>query len=163
MTEMEKLSTKALDLSMKAAGKLMEIQNAEAETDYVVPFSGEIIKSADRVSHLRKEYEGLTKELRDVYSAQIAISRSIKITDYTGGDDKAYEEQKRKAEEYAEYIKRITEDLSKSRIELIADVRVWELADINMEYACTLKAISATAEKVLALRKHLTIIANTAI
>ena len=44
MTEMENLSTKALDLSMKAAGKLMEIQNAEAETDYVDPFSGEIIK-----------------------------------------------------------------------------------------------------------------------
>ena len=163
MTEMENLSTKALDLSMKAAGKLMEIQNAEAETDYVDPFSGEIIKSADRVSHLRKEYEGLTKELRDVYSAQIAISRSIKITDYTGGDDKAYEEQKRKAEEYAEYIKRITEDLSKSRIELIADGREREIAEINKEYEGKIKEIKGNSEKETELRKNLEILKNKAI
>ena len=38
MTEIERLSTRALDLSMKAAGKLMEIRKAEAETDYVDPF-----------------------------------------------------------------------------------------------------------------------------
>lgn len=52
------------------------------------------------MAHLRKEYEGLTKDLRDVYSAQIALSRSIKISDYTEGDDKD------KFKEYAEYIKR---------------------------------------------------------
>lgn len=83
MAEVDKLSTKAWDLSMKAAGKLMEIRKAEAETDYVDPFSGEIIKSADRVTHLKKEYEGLTKELRDVYSAQIAITKGIKVSDVT--------------------------------------------------------------------------------
>lgn len=83
MAEVDKLSTKAWDLSMKAAGKLMEIRTAEAETDYVDPFSGEIIKSADRVAHLKKEYEGLTKELRDVYSAQIAITKGIKVSDVT--------------------------------------------------------------------------------
>lgn len=40
-----------------------------------------------------------------------------------GKSDKAYEEAKKKAEEYAEYIKKITEDLAKSRIDLIADGR----------------------------------------
>lgn len=83
MAEVDKLSTRALDLSMKAAGKLMEIRKAESETDYIDPFSGEIIKSADRVAHLKKEYEGLTKELRDVYSAQIAITKGIKVSDVT--------------------------------------------------------------------------------
>lgn len=163
MTEIENLSTRALDLSMKAAGKLMEIRKAEAETDYVDPFSGEIIKSADRVANLKKEYEGLTEELRNVYSAQMAISRSIKITDYIGGDDKAYEEQKRKAEEYAEYIKRITEDLSKSRIELIADGREREIAEINKEYEGKIKEIKGNSEKETELRKNLEILKNKAI
>jgi DNA repair exonuclease SbcCD ATPase subunit len=157
MTEIENLSTRALDLSMKAAGKLMEIRKAEAETDYVDPFSGEIIKSADRVAHLRKEYEGLTKDLRDVYSAQIALSRSIKISDYTEGDDKD------KFKEYAEYIKKITEDLAKSRIDLIADGRKKEIAEVSREYEDRIKEIKGNSEKEIELRKNLETLKGKAI
>lgn len=157
MTEIENLSTRALDLSMKAAGKLMEIRKAEAETDYVDPFSGEIIKSADRVAHLRKEYEGLTKDLRDVYSAQIALSRSIKISDYTEGDDKD------KFKEYAEYIKKITEDLAKSRIDLIADGRKKEIAEVSKEYEDRIKEIKGNSEKEIELRKNLETLKGKAI
>lgn len=157
MTEIENLSTRALDLSMKAAGKLMEIRKAEAKTDYVDPFSGEIIKSADRVAHLRKEYEGLTKDLRDVYSAQIALSRSIKISDYTEGDDKD------KFKEYAEYIKKITEDLAKSRIDLIADGRKKEIAEVSKEYEDRIKEIKGNSEKEIELRKNLETLKGKAI
>lgn len=157
MTEIENLSTRALDLSMKAAGKLMEIRKAEAETDYVDPFSGEIIKSADRVAHLRKEYEGLTKDLRDVYSAQIALSRSIKISDYTEGDDKD------KFKEYAEYIKKITEDLAKSRIDLISDGRKKEIAEVSREYEDRIKEIKGNSEKEIELRKNLETLKGKAI
>lgn len=157
MTEIENLSTRALDLSMKAAGKLMEIRKAEAKTDYVDPFSGEIIKSADRVAHLRKEYEGLTKDLRDIYSAQIALSRSIKISDYTEGDDKD------KFKEYAEYIKKITEDLAKSRIDLIADGRKKEIAEVSKEYEDRIKEIKGNSEKEIELRKNLETLKGKAI
>lgn len=157
MTEIENLSTRALDLSMKAAGKLMEIRKAEAKTDYVDPFSGEIIKSADRVAHLRKEYEGLTKDLRDVYSVQIALSRSIKISDYTEGDDKD------KFKEYAEYIKKITEDLAKSRIDLIADGRKKEIAEVSKEYEDRIKEIKGNSEKEIELRKNLETLKGKAI
>ena len=153
MTEIENLSTRALDLSMKAAGKLMEIRKAEA----VDPFSGEIKKSADRVAHLRKEYEGLTKDLRDVYSAQIALSRSIKISDYTEGDDKD------KFKEYAEYIKKITEDLAKSRIDLIADGRKKEIAEVSKEYEDRIKEIKGNSEKEIELRKNLETLKGKAI
>ena len=157
MTEIENLSTRALDLSMKAAGKLMEIRKAEAETDYVDPFLREIMKSADRVAHLRKEYEGLTKDLRDVYSAQIALSRSIKISDYTEGDDKD------KFKEYAEYIKKITEDLAKSRIDLIADGRKKEIAEVSKEYEDRIKEIKGNSEKEIELRKNLETLKGKAI
>ena len=149
MAEIDSLSTKAWDLSMKAAGKLMEIRKAETETDYVDPFSGEIIKSADRVAHLKKEYEGLTKELRDVYSAQIAISKGIKISDYIEGDDED------KSKKYAEYIKKITEDLEKSRIDIIADGRKREKAEIEKDYDDRIKAIKGNSAKEIELRTNL--------
>lgn len=149
MAEIDSLSTKAWDLSMKAAGKLMEIRKAETETDYVDPFSGEIIKSADRVAHLKKEYEGLTKELRDVYSAQIAISKGIKISDYIEGDDED------KFKKYAEYIKKITEDLENSRIDIIADGRKREIAEIEKEYNDRIKAIKGNSAKEIELRTNL--------
>ena len=149
MAEIDSLSTKAWDLSMKAAGKLMEIRKAETETDYVDPFSGEIIKSADRVAHLKKEYEGLTKELRDVYSAQIAISKGIKISDYIEGDDED------KFKKYAEYIKKITEDLEKSRIDIIADGRKREIAEIEKDYNDRIKAIKGNSAKEIELRTNL--------
>lgn len=149
MAEIDSLSTKAWDLSMKAAGKLMEIRKAETETDYVDPFSGEIIKSADRVAHLKKEYEGLTKELRDVYSAQIAISKGIKISDYIEGDDED------KFNKYAEYIKKITEDLEKSRIDIIADGRKREIAGIEKDYNDRIKAIKGNSAKEIELRTNL--------
>lgn len=149
MAEIDSLSTKAWDLSMKAAGKLMEIRKAETETDYVDPFSGEIIKSADRVAHLKKEYEGLTKELRDVYSAQIAISKGIKISDYIEGDDED------KFKKYAEYIKKITEDLEKSRIDIIADGRKREIAEIEKEYNDRIKEIKGNSAKEIELRTNL--------
>lgn len=149
MAEIDSLSTKAWDLSMKAAGKLMEIRKAETETDYVDPFSGEIIKSADRVAHLKKEYEGLTKELRDVYSAQIAISKGIKISDYIEGDDED------KFKKYAEYTKKITEDLEKSRIDIIADGRKREIAEIEKEYNDRIKEIKGNSAKEIELRTNL--------
>ena len=109
------------------------------------------------MAHLRKEYEGLTKDLRDVYSAQIALSRSIKISDYTEGDDKD------KFKEYAEYIKKITEDLAKSRIDLIADGRKKEIAEVSKEYEDRIKEIKGNSEKEIELRKNLETLKGKAI
>ena len=78
LSEIDKLSVRAQELSMQAAGKLLELRKAEKEPDYVDPYSGEIIKAADRVGKLREEYNGITEELRNIYKAQQAIVSTIK-------------------------------------------------------------------------------------
>lgn len=77
--------------------------------------------------------------------------------------DKDYEEAKKKAEEYAEYIKKITEDLAKSRIDLIADGRKKEIAEVSKEYEDRIKEIKGNSEKEIELRKNLETLKGKAI
>lgn len=72
-----------------------------------------------------------------------------------GKNNKAYDDEKKKAEEYAEYIKKITEDLSKSKIELIADGREREIAEISKEYDDRIKEIKGRTDEEIELRKNL--------
>lgn len=80
-----------------------------------------------------------------------------------GKSDKADEEAKKKAEEYAEYIKKITEDLAKSRIDLIADGRKKEIAEVSREYEDRIKEIKGNSEKEIELRKNLETLKGKAI
>lgn len=90
---------------------------------------------ADQISILRKSNENLIN--------------NININDLLNSDDKTLEDAKKKAEEYAEYIKKITEDLAKSRIDLIADGRKKEIAEVSKEYEDRIKEIKGNSEKKL--------------
>lgn len=95
----------------------------------------------------------------------IELANSISAIDLTfnAGDDKTLEDTKKKAEEYAEYIKKITEDLSKSRIDLIADGRKKEIAEVSKEYEDRIKEIKGNSEKEIELRKNLETLKGKAI
>lgn len=80
-----------------------------------------------------------------------------------GKNNKAYDDEKKKAEEYAEYIKKITEDLSKSKIELIADGREREIAEISKEYNDRIKEIKGRTDEEIELRKNLETLKGKAI
>lgn len=80
-----------------------------------------------------------------------------------GKNNKAYDDEKKKAEEYAEYIKKITEDLSKSKIELIADGREREIAEISKEYDDRIKEIKGRTDEEIELRKNLETLKGKAI
>lgn len=80
-----------------------------------------------------------------------------------GKNNKAYDDEKKKAEEYAEYIKKITEDLSKSKIELIADGREREIAEISKEYNDRIKEIKGRTDEEIELRKNLEMLKGKAI
>lgn len=80
-----------------------------------------------------------------------------------GKNNKAYDDEKKKAEEYAEYIKRITGDLSKSKIELIADGREREIAEISKEYDDRIKEIKGRTDGEIELRKNLETLKGKAI
>lgn len=123
LSEIDKLSVRAQELSMQAAGKLLELRKAEKEPDYVDPYSGEIIKAADRVGKLREEYNGITEELRNIYKAQQAIVSTIKVSDIatSEGDLEKQRELERLAKEQAKYQEDIAKRLSETRISLIDD------------------------------------------
>lgn len=80
-----------------------------------------------------------------------------------GKNNKAYDDEKKRVEEYAEYIKKITEDLSKSKIELIADGREREIAEISKEYDDRIKEIKGRTDEEIELRKNLETLKGKAI
>lgn len=150
----------------KEINQLEEYSKKEENKDYIAAYSSRIKRLKDEVDDINDKLSISNTEIDNAKKRQESLISSIDITALVndpGKNDKAYEEQKRKAEEYAEYIKRITEDLSKSRIELIADGREREIAEINKEYEGKIKEIKGNSEKETELRKNLEILKNKAI
>ena len=150
----------------KEINQLEEYSKKEENKDYITAYSSRIKRLKDEVDDINDKLSISNTEIDNAKKRQESLISSIDITALVndpGKNDKAYEEQKRKAEEYAEYIKRITEDLSKSRIELIADGRDREIAEINKEYEGKIKEIKGNSEKETELRKNLEILKNKAI
>ena len=156
LSEIDKLSVRAQELSMQAAGKLLELRKAEKEPDYVDPYSGEIIKAADRVGKLREEYNGITEELRNVYKAQQAIVSTIKVSDITTSEDdlEKQRELERLAKEQAKYQEDIAKRLSETRISLIDDEYEKERQTAQKKYEENIACIKGNSEEENELRKN---------
>lgn len=156
LSEIDKLSVRAQELSMQAAGKLLELRKAEKEPDYVDPYSGEIIKAADRVGKLREEYNGITEELRNIYKAQQAIVSTIKVSDIatSEGDLEKQRELERLAKEQAEYQEDIAKRLSETRISLIDDEYEKERQTAQKKYEENIASIKGNSEEENELRKN---------
>lgn len=156
LSEIDKLSVRAQELSMQAAGKLLELRKAEKEPDYVDPYSGEIIKAADRVGKLREEYNGITEELRNIYKAQQAIVSTIKVSDIatSEGDLEKQRELEGLAKEQAKYQEDIAKRLSETRISLIDDEYEKERQTAQKKYEENIASIKGNSEEENELRKN---------
>ena len=161
---MDKVVNSVYQATMKEK-ELNELMAKTPEGNY-----GSITISYDK---LRREIESLKETAQSgrdaILSIDIAnkkLASSINVSDLLndfGKGDKAYEEAKKKAEEYAEYIKKITGDLAKSRIDLIADGRKKEIAEVSREYEDRIKEIKGNSEKEIELRKNLETLKGKAI
>lgn len=151
LSEIDKLSVRAQELSMQAAGKLLELRKAEKEPDYVDPYSGVIIKAADRVGKLRGEYNGITEELRNIYKAQQAIVSTIKVSDITTSED---DESKKTADEQGKYQEDIAKRLSETRISLIDDEYEKERQTAQKKYEENIASIKGNSEEENELRRN---------
>lgn len=156
LSEIDKLSVRAQELSMQAAGKLLELRKAEKEPDYVDPYSGEIIKAADRVGKLREEYNGITEELKNIYKAQQSIVSTIKVSDITTSEDdlEKQRELERLAKEQAKYQEDIAKRLSETRISLIDDEYEKERQTAQKKYEENIAFIKGNSEEENELRKN---------
>lgn len=101
LSELDKMATQEWDLEMKAAGKLMEIREAEIEfqkaqkSGVQVGLNGVDINKIDvlklKLTRLKNEYGNLTTAIKTSITAQELLAKSINATDLTkkpGGETK---------------------------------------------------------------------------
>lgn len=134
-------------------------KKADAERSIINDLTKQADKATGKINALNRNINLLKERNKGIISS---IDITALVND-PGKNDKAYEESKKKAEEYAEYIKKITEDLAKSRIDLIADGRKKEIAEVSKEHEDRIKEIKGNSEKEIELRKNLETLKGKAI
>lgn len=170
MGEITKAATNYEESEFKRLNQVYTVEKARAEYQkFVEAGSSRTEAGIDAKKKLEAE-EAILKSLKEQsneYKNQINDLEKLvdvgALVNDPGKSDKAYEEAKKKAEEYAEYIKKITEDLAKSRIDLIADGRKKEIAEVSKEYEDRIKEIKGNSEKEIELRKNLETLKGKAI
>lgn len=150
----------------KEINQLEEYSKKEENKGYEEAYSSIIKRLRDNLDDINNKLSIANTQINNAKARQNSLISSVDITALVndpGKNDKAYEEAEKKAEEYAEYIKKITEDLSKSRIDLIADGRKKEIAEVSKEYEDRIKEIKGNSEKEIELRKNLETLKGKAI
>lgn len=151
--------------TQKAREKGIE-EGSMRESVYLSKRRSDLEKAQEQTQKEKEAWESLLKVTTDYDKTLEGMAKNINVgalVNDPGKSDKAYEEAKKKAEEYAEYIKKITEDLAKSRIDLIADGRKKEIAEVSKEYEDRIKEIKGNSEKEIELRKNLETLKGKAI
>lgn len=170
MNEVTKASTNYEETEFKRLNQVYTVEKARAEYQKFVDTG---LSRTEAGIDAKKKLEAEEATLKALKEQSIQYKNQMndleKLVDVKalvndpGKNNKAYDDEKKKAEEYAEYIKKITEDLSKSKIELIADGREREIAEISKEYDDRIKKIKGRTEEEIELRKNLETLKGKAI
>lgn len=170
MGEITKAATNYEESEFKRLNQVYTVEKARAEYQKFVEAGLSRTEAGIDAKKKLEAEETILKALKEQsneYKNQINDLEKLvdvgALVNDPGKSDKAYEEAKKKAEEYAEYIKKITEDLAKSRIDLIADGRKKEIAEVSKEYEDRIKEIKGNSEKEIELRKNLETLKGKAI
>lgn len=170
MGEITKAATNYEESEFKRLNQVYTVEKARAEYQKFVEAGLSRTEAGIDAKKKLEAEEAILKSLKEQsneYKNQINDLEKLvdvgALVNDPGKSDKAYEEAKKKAEEYAEYIKKITEDLAKSRIDLIADGRKKEIAEVCEEYEDRIKEIKGNSEKEIELRKNLETLKGKAI
>lgn len=170
MNEVTKAATNYEETEFKRLNQVYTVEKARAEYQKFVDTG---LSRTEAGIDAKKKLEAEEATLKALKEQSIQYKNQMndleKLVDVKalvndpGKNNKAYDDEKKKAEEYAEYIKKITEDLSKSKIELIADGREREIAEISKEYDDRIKKIKGRTEEEIELRKNLETLKGKAI
>lgn len=170
MGEITKAATNYEESEFKRLNQVYPVEKARAEYQKFVEAGLSRTEAGIDAKKKLEAEEAILKSLKEQsneYKNQINDLEKLvdvgALVNDPGKSDKDYEEAKKKAEEYAEYIKKITEDLAKSRIDLIADGRKKEIAEVSKEYEDRIKEIKGNSEKEIELRKNLETLKGKAI
>lgn len=151
--------------TQKAREKGIE-EGSKRESVYLSKRRSDLEKAQEQTKKEEEAWKFLLKVTTDYDKTLEGMAKNINVgalVNDPGKNNKAYDDEKKKAEEYAEYIKKITEDLSKSKIELIADGKEREIAEISKEYDDRIKEIKGRTDEEIELRKNLETLKGKAI
>jgi hypothetical protein len=170
MNEVTKAATNYEETEFKRLNQVYTVEKARAEYQKFVDTG---LSRTEAGIDAKKKLEAEEATLKALKEQSIQYKNQMndleKLVDVKalvndpGKNNKAYDDEKKKVEEYAEYIKKITEDLSKSKIELIADGREREIAEISKEYDDRIKEIKGRTDEEIELRKNLETLKGKAI
>lgn len=170
MNEVTKAATNYEETEFKRLNQVYTVEKARAEYQKFVDTG---LSRTEAGIDAKKKLEAEEATLKALKEQSIQYKNQMndleKLVDVKalvndpGKNNKAYDDEKKKVEEYAEYIKKITEDLSKSKIELIADGREREIAEIGKEYDDRIKEIKGRTDEEIELRKNLETLKGKAI
>lgn len=170
MSEVTKAATNYEETEFKRLNQVYTVEKARAEYQKFVDTG---LSRTEAGIDAKKKLEAEEATLKALKERGIQYKNQMndlgKLVDVKalvndpGKNNKAYDDEKKKMEEYAEYIKKITEDLSKSKIELIADGREREIAEISKEYDDRIKEIKGRTDEEIELRKNLETLKGKAI
>lgn len=170
MNEVTKAATNYEETEFKRLNQVYTVEKARAEYQKFVDTG---LSRTEAGIDAKKKLEAEEATLKALKEQSIQYKNQMndleKLVDVKalvndpGKNNKAYDDEKKKAEEYAEYIKKTTEDLSKSKIELIADGREREIAEISKEYNDRIKEIKGRTDEEIELRKNLETLKGKAI
>lgn len=170
MNEVTKAATNYEETEFKRLNQVYTVEKARAEYQKFVDTGLLRIEAGIDAKKKLEAEEATLKALKEQsiqYKNQMNDLEKLvdvkALVNDPGKNNKAYDDEKKKAEEYAEYIKKITEDLSKSKIELIADGREREIAEIGKEYDDRIKEIKGRTDEEIELRKNLETLKGKAI
>lgn len=170
MNEVTKAATNYEETEFKRLNQVYTVEKARAEYQKFVDTGLSRTKAGIDAKKKLEAEEATLKALKEQsiqYKNQMNDLEKLvdvkALVNDPGKNNKAYDDEKKRVEEYAEYIKKITEDLSKSKIELIADGREREIAEISKEYYDRIKEIKGRTDEEIELRKNLETLKGKAI
>lgn len=114
-----------------------------------------IINAEKSIDSIDEEIAGYRRAIYEMNKIQLELANNINIGDLLSGGSTGADEAKQTADDYASYIKKITEDLNKSRIDLMEEGRAKEIAQIRSDHAARMAEITGNTQEETELRKNL--------
>lgn len=116
-----------------------------------------IINAEKEIYKIDEEISGYRRAIYEMNKVQQELANSINIGDLlfekrTGEETGS---EVRDADDYAAYIRKVLEDLNKSRIDLMKEGRAKEIAQINADHAARMAEITGNTQEETELRKNL--------
>lgn len=128
--------------------------NLEKLTPQEAQYMAFVAASAQgNVKKIEDEIKSAQRLIDEAEKVRAALMDNINIGDLLAGGNT--DEAKQTADDYASYIKKITEDLNKSRIDLMEEGRAKEIAQIRSDHAARMAEITGNTQEETELRKNL--------